>query len=194
MSDTAGDQDAALVRRMAAGRESALAALYDRWHDRVHSTAIRLLEDSDEAAEVVEETFWRAWTHARSYDERRARVGTWLTMIGRSCALDRLRARRRRQARMAGLRSEAGDPRPRAGSTSPADHAETAERGELVRSALRELPAEQLHVLELAFFEGLSHSEIAARMSLPLGTVKSRVRSAMERLRRRLVVLTPEAS
>src|SRR4051812_11898211 len=90
------DQDASLLHRMADGDESALASLYDRWSDRVHTIAFWMLQDADDAEDVVEETFWQAWRTAGQFDVRRASPMTWLTMIARSRALDRLRAQRRR--------------------------------------------------------------------------------------------------
>src|SRR5215210_5063171 len=93
---TAHDPDAALLRRMADGDESALAALYDRWVDRVHTVAFWILKDRDEAEDVVEETFWQVWRTAARYDFARSAGSTWLMLIARSRALDRLRAQRRR--------------------------------------------------------------------------------------------------
>src|SRR5919107_445544 len=90
------DQDSALLHRMADGDETALAALYDRWSTRVHTIAFWMLKDADDAEDVVEETFWQAWRNAGRFDRSRASPSTWLTMIARSRALDRLRAERRR--------------------------------------------------------------------------------------------------
>src|SRR3954466_7360209 len=95
------DRDAALLHRMADGDESALASLYDRWSDRVHTIAFWMLKDADDAEDVVEETFWQAWRTAGHFAVRRASPATWLTMIARSRALDRLRAKRRRIERTA---------------------------------------------------------------------------------------------
>src|SRR6476661_7993596 len=94
--DEVTDPDALLFRRMADGDEAALGVLYDRWADRVHTVAFWILKDTDEAEDVVEETFWQVWRSAARYDARRSSGATWLILIARSRALDRLRAQRRR--------------------------------------------------------------------------------------------------
>ena len=178
---------------MANGDESALGELYDQWVTLVHSLAAHLLRDPEEAEEVVEETFWQAWRQAARYDETRGAVSTWLTTIARSRALDRLRARRRvREEPWSQLAPDGDSDRlePAAdASTDPLASAEAAERSTLVRSALGGLPAEQREVLEMSYFGGLSQSEIAERTGLPLGTVKTRARLALEKLRDRLSML-----
>ncbi|HEV2086565.1 MAG TPA: sigma-70 family RNA polymerase sigma factor [Gemmatimonadales bacterium] len=192
-ADVALDPDAALLRRMADGDESALAALYDRWVDRVHTVAYWILKDADEAEDVVEETFWQAWRTAARYDGARSAASTWLVMIARSRALDRLRAHRRTAIWTAApstagaLLDEAMDRE--SGTTA------LPERGEhsaALVEAIGALPSEQRQALELAFFGGLSHSEIAAQTAQPLGTVKTRIRLAMEKLRQRLGFLRDE--
>jgi RNA polymerase sigma-70 factor, ECF subfamily len=186
------DQDAALLHRMADGDESALASLYDRWSDRVHTIAFWMLKDADDAEDVVEEAFWQAWRTAGEFDGRRASASTWLMMIARSRSLDRLRAQRRRTDRTSRAVSstvlEALDGRGEraAFQPEPAD-----DHGHLVQ-ALGALPPEQRDVLGLAFFEGLSHSEIAARLQQPLGTVKTRIRLAMDKLRQKLYFLSDD--
>ncbi len=173
---------------MADGDEAALALLYDQWSQRVHNLAFWILKDGDEAEDVVEETFWQAWRTASRYDERRGGASTWLLMIARSRALDRLRARRRlvdwtaSPATTSAFLDLAGAAKPEA----PDDRSETAERQLTVAAALGALPLEQRQALELAFFGGLSHSEIAAHMAEPLGTVKTRIRLAMQKLRQLL--------
>jgi RNA polymerase sigma-70 factor, ECF subfamily len=178
---------------MADGDESALAALYDRWVDRVHTVAFWILKDSDEAEDVVEETFWQAWRNAARYDRTRSAASTWLVMIARSRALDRLRAERRRAdwtaspAAMGVLLDEAEEREPDT-VTRPG----RSEHSAALSEAIGALPLEQRQALELAFFGGLSHSEIADRTAQPLGTVKTRIRLAMEKLRQRLGFLRDE--
>ena len=185
--------DLALIGRMAAGSESALSALYDRWHGVVSALADRILADADEADDVVEETFWQAWRNAGRFDASRGSVQTWLLTIARTRSLDRLRARRRRREQSAD--ADGPDSSPSIASLAPdpaADASTGAEQGEqrkFVRAALAELPAEQRTTLELAYFGGLSQSEIAARMHEPLGTVKTRTRMALQKLRDALAVL-----
>ena len=167
---------------MRAGDEGALAALYERWCDRVHSLAVHLLRDARDAEDIVEETFWQAWRGATRYDTARGSVGTWLLTICRSRALDRLRSRRRRPED-----TTLDDvPETIAPGADAAEEMVAAETGRIVRSAMAELPAEQRQVIELAYFRGLSQSEIAEKTGQPLGTIKTRVRLAMSKLRERL--------
>ncbi len=190
----AGDAD--LVRRMAAGDEIALGVLYDRWVKLVHSLALHLLRDPREAEEVVEETFWQAWRQAERYDGARGAVSTWLTTIARSRALDRLRASRRaREEPWSALSAHDVEQLlpDESGSGDPQSAAEEGERRSRVRHALADLPPEQREVLELAYFGGLSQTEIAERTKQPLGTVKTRVRLALEKLRGRLTALREES-
>jgi RNA polymerase sigma-70 factor (ECF subfamily) len=199
---TAGEQaggprapelDGALVGRMQAGDESALGEFYDRWFPVVNCLITRMVRSALDVEDVVEETFWQAWRQANRYEPARGTVQTWLLTIARSRALDRLRANRR-------LREdsiEEGDASA-SGSfmESPSDPSldvEHAERKKLVLAALAELPREQREALELGYFSGLSQTEIAERTGQPLGTIKTRMRLAMQKLRERLSVLREEA-
>ncbi len=183
-----------LLSRMADGDESALAALYDGWAERVHTLAFWILKDPDEAEDVVEETFWQAWSTARRYDSKRGAGSTWLMMIARSRALDRLRARRR----WADWTATPGNPGVLLENTAavsaeiPDAHSERAERRAALAGAMDSLPAEQRQAVEMAFFGGLSHSEIAEQTAEALGTVKTRIRLAMQKLRQRLAFLREE--
>ncbi len=182
MDRSSGAADPALLARFVAGDERAFAAIFDQWSAPVYRLARSIVQDDHAAEEVVEETFWQAWTTRASFDAERAGIAGWLLMIARSRALDRRRA--------AGRRREAGpEPLERMAGQPARDAAEADETARLVRSALGELPAEQREVIELAYFEGLSQSEIASRTAQPLGTVKSRSRMAMDKLRDRLGML-----
>lgn len=173
--------DVALMRRMVEADETALGALYDRWVRSLYSLVLHLLKDPDEAEDVVEETFWQAWRKAGSYEPSRGAVSTWLLTIGRRKALDRLRARKRSREDLIGEdRSLADLP---SSDPDPSIDTEGAELRENVRRALNDLPAEQREVLELGYFNGLSQSEIADVTGQPLGTVKTRMRLAMQKLR-----------
>jgi RNA polymerase sigma-70 factor, ECF subfamily len=180
------DQDCLLLYRMADGDESALAELYDRWSPRVHTVAFWILKDADEAEDVVEETYWQAWRTAGEFDRRRSSAPTWIVMIARSRALDRLRARRRRvehttQAVASTLLEESS------GHSEVVTHQpEIEETHRRLGGALAALPEEQRQALELAFFQGLTHGEIAAQTATPLGTIKTRIRLAMQKLREQL--------
>lgn len=178
--------DAAVIGRIAQGDEIALASLYDRWLQPVYSLVVHLLKDADEAEDVVEETFWQIWQRASSYDVSRGTPRTWILTITRSRALDRLRARQR-QREDAGVDIAVV----RDAAPGPAADAESSDRRERVVSALEELPQEQRRALELAYFRGLSQSEIAEFLDEPLGTVKTRMRLGMRKLRDTLTLLRP---
>lgn len=176
--------DAGLLRRMAAGDESALGVLYDRWSPLLHSLALRIVRDADDAEEVVEETFWQAWRQAGRYESSRGAVSTWLTMMLRSRALDRVRAKRRaREERWDGITEPSDAETDAPSGAEPLQSASDGERSAAVRHAVTELPEEQRQVVEMAYFGGLSQSEIAEATGQPLGTVKTRARLALQKLR-----------
>ena len=178
--------DVALIRRMVEADETALGALYDRWVRSLYSLVLHLLRDPDEAEDVVEETFWQAWKKADSYEPSKGAVSTWLLTIGRRKALDRLRARRRsREDPIENDREFADLP---STSQDPSMDAEGSELRENVKAALRGLPREQREVLELGYFSGLSQTEIAEATGQPLGTVKTRMRLALQKLREPLSI------
>lgn len=181
--------DTRLVERMAQGDESALGALYDRWTDAVNALVVRIVRDEAEAEEVVEAVFWQAWQQSGRYAGDRGTPGAWLLSMARSRALDRLRSLRRRRDDVAADDSIFAS---QAAVGDPLSDLNTSERAERVSVALQSLPAEQRLVLELAYFEGLSQTEIAERLDQPLGTVKTRARLALRKLRDRLDALREE--
>ena len=184
-------EDEALVRRMAAGEDQALGVLYDRWHSVVHGVVSRMLRQADDVEDVVEETFWQAWRQASRFDRTRGAVQTWLLTIARSRALDRVRALRRRREEP--LEGDDGQVVVQlATEGNPELDVEASERRRLVVAALSGLPVEQREALELGYFGGLSQSEIAERTGQPLGTVKTRMRLALQKLRSQLQVLRSE--
>ena len=172
-------EDAALVRRIAARDQTALGELYDRYGGLLLALAGRVLGAAGDAEEVVQETFVQVWNQARSYDSARSSVSTWLVLLGRSRAIDRLRNRRAGERAGQTMRAQAAT---HASPAGPGDVL-TRERRERVRTELAALPAEQREVLDLAFYEGLTQTEIAARTGIPLGTVKTRTLLAMKKLR-----------
>lgn len=179
--------DVYLVGRAAAGDRDAFAELYDRHAPLVLGLLTRML-GREEAEEVLQEAFLQAWRQAARYRAELAAPRGWLVTIARSRALDRLRSRRTRETR----EETVGRERPLAvdaAATSAA--AEERESRERVRAALAGIPVEQRRCIELAFYEGLTHSEIAARLDAPLGTVKSRILLGMNRLRQSLGALAP---
>jgi RNA polymerase sigma-70 factor (ECF subfamily) len=178
-AEAAADLDA--VTRLARGDSEALATLYDRRGRAVYSLACRVLGDALEAEEVVQDVFAKAWRQAARYDPSRGTVVAWLLVMTRSRAIDRLRSRR-------GLPPLAGDSEQTLGVLSdpgagPERAALSSEQRVRVRQALDRLPLVQRLAIELAFFEGLTHVEIADRLELPLGTIKTRIRLGLMKLK-----------
>ena len=177
---------------MAEGDEQALGVLYDRWNAIVHGVVARMLRQPDDVEDVVEEAFWQAWRQASRFDPTRGAVQTWLLTIARSRALDRVRSlRRRREEPLEGDDGHVATQQTAEGD--PGLDAEASERRSIVVAALADLPQEQREALELGYFGGLSQSEIAERTGQPLGTVKTRMRLAMQKLRGQLQLLREEA-
>ena len=172
--------DTELLHAIARRDEQALAALYDRYRLILFGLVVRILNDRQEAEDVLQEAFLQVWRRAGDFDEARGRVFTWLVTIARSRALDRLRAIGSR-ARLADEVLAHSSEREWAGDA--AEDAVKSEQGTIVRQALRELPEEQRRALFLAYFEGLTQAEISARLGEPLGTVKTRMRSGLIKLR-----------
>jgi RNA polymerase sigma-70 factor (ECF subfamily) len=172
------DEDAALLARVARGEQRALKVLYDRWGSRALAVAHRVLASTSEAEEVVQEAFVEVWKRAAQYDVERGVVRAWIMTIVRSRAIDRLRARGAVDRTVQGLEREAPPPP----APSPLEDAEARAERERVAAALAALPEAQRQVIELAYYEGITQREIAERTGEPLGTVKTRVRLALEKL------------
>jgi RNA polymerase sigma-70 factor (ECF subfamily) len=170
--------DISLLQAIARKDEPALAALYDRYRLILFGLLMRILNSREEAEDVLQEVFLQVWRRAADFDERRGRPFTWLVTLTRSRAIDRLRQLNSR-ARLVSSETEVVA----FSLLDPAQDAFRSEQRELVAGALAELSEEQRHTLTLAYFEGLTQSEIAARLSSPLGTVKTRMRSGMIKLR-----------
>ena len=183
----AADGDLDLLRAVAAGSTEALSALYDRHAGVVFALARRIVSRPEDAEEVVQDVFAQVWRQASRYQDARASVAGWMVMLARTRAIDRLRARRARPdddraaAPVAGTVLMSADPDPEALTLS-------AQNVERVRTACAALPEQLKSLLELAYYQGLSHSEIAAATGVPLGTVKTRLRSAMDLLRQQMDV------
>ena len=176
--------DQSALGRITRGDHGALAELYDRHARLVFSLALRILQNRADAEDVVQEVFTQVWSQAARYDTARGAVAAWMLMMARSRALDRLRARSLRPETVSEPRvvEEVADANARQDLQLL-----SAEQVESLQGALNALPVAQRVALELAYYEGLTHAEIADRLSEPLGTVKTRIRQAVIKLRESLV-------
>lgn len=177
---------AALIRRVAAGEETALAELYDRTSSLVHAVARRVLMDQSAAEEITIDVYTQVWRQAANYDESRGSVVSWLSTLARSRAIDRLRSTATHRQRSEALNEviELVDP-----NHSPEELSSLSERRRIVQRAMSEITEEQREAIEVAFFQGLTHSEVANKLGQPLGTIKTRIRTGMLRLRELLAPL-----
>ncbi len=170
------------LRRLAAGDGDAAARLYDRHARAVYSLALRIVNDEGDAEDVVQEVFAQAWRQAARYDASRGVVAAWLLMMTRSRAIDKLRSARARPDSRAVDDPRVIDEMPAVLRDAPSRIID-AENARLAQRALAELPLLQRLVIELAYYEGLTQREIADRLEQPLGTVKSRLRLGLLKLR-----------
>jgi RNA polymerase sigma-70 factor, ECF subfamily len=168
-------EESSLLERIRGGDQGAMASLFDRYGGAVYSVAFRILRDPGHAEDVMQEVFLQVWRHPELFVSGRGSLGAWLVVVARNRAIDLLRRRK------------PSDSVEDVVLASPQNLASEAERDALVekvRKVLRDLPPEQQKSMELAFFEGLSHSEIAEKTGDPLGTVKTRIRLALITLRK----------
>ncbi|HEV8042978.1 MAG TPA: sigma-70 family RNA polymerase sigma factor [Bryobacteraceae bacterium] len=168
------------VRRCALRDESALASLYDESSQLAYTIALRILQDEADAAEVVLDVYKQVWDSAARFDEQRGSAAAWIVILARSRAMDR---RRSRSARMRTAVQVEELPDVISSEASPESLAMASQSNRAVQRALQAVPSEQREALELAFFQGLTHAEIAESLGAPLGTVKTRIRLAVVRLR-----------
>ena len=170
--------DSVLMSRIRARDQDALAALHDRYAQVVYSVALRVLGDTAHAEDILQEIFLQLWHEPQKFDSTRGSLGAWLAVIARHRAIDHLRRRR--------PESDIDE----VTVSIDSELEQTADRNKAIakiRSAVQQLPAEQRQALELAFFQGLTHAEIAANTGEPLGTIKTRIRAALLALRKVLV-------
>jgi len=176
--DSGQTADVELLKAVARGDEQALAQLYDSYRVILFGLLVRILNSREEAEDVLQEVFLQVWRRARDFDETRGKPFTWLVTLARSRAIDRLRS--------LGARDRVAQASVREAAEEVSDAARDTFRSEqraLVTSALSQLPEEQKRPLVLAYFDGLTQSEIAAKLGAPLGTVKTRMRAGMIKLR-----------
>jgi RNA polymerase sigma-70 factor, ECF subfamily len=172
---------AALVQSIAAGDQFALHALYERAHRPVFTLIMRITANRESAEELTVDVFHQVWRRASGYDPENGTVLGWIMNLARSRALDRLRFESRKK------RSNGGDLQPLAEvAADPCDVLELREQCQSLRAALTTLTADERQAIEITFFAGLTHAEAAARLNLPLGTIKTRIRSGLHKLRHAL--------
>ena len=181
--------DAELVARVAAGDQEAIGHIYDRFGQAVYSLCLRIVHEGATAEELTQEVFVRLWRSAASFDAAKGRLSTWLLRIAHNLSLNEVRRRQSRPvtAPDTDWETEAAALADTSVDADPAGSIWLRERATAVRTALAQLPEPQRKAIELAYFGGLSQPEVAAALGDPLGTVKSRIRAGMQRLRELLV-------
>lgn len=182
------EADASLARRLKRRDPGALADLYDRYGRLVYSLIVRIVRDTGVAEDLVQETFLRVWTRSGGFDDERGALGAWLVAVARNRALDHVRSLGARMARSTLDIQETEDPSAFRELETGILNADLVRR---VRSALEKLNSNQRVVIELAYFEGLSQTEMAERLGQPLGTIKTWVRTALKLLREEVGVAEP---
>ena len=175
-------EDRELVRRMASKESAALDAFYQRYNRIAFSLILRIVGSREDAEDVLTDVFWQVWQQSTRYDSSRGKPIAWLLTIARTRAIDSIRSTNRQQSRTDEL-----DANTQPASTAPEpDSFVLADTRNAVKEALHELPEQQRIPLEMAYFQGMSHTEIATALGQPLGTVKDRIRNGMMHLRKRL--------
>jgi RNA polymerase sigma-70 factor (ECF subfamily) len=183
-----GEADPDLAARIKRRDPQAMADLYDRYGRLAFSLILRIVRDREMAEDLVQETFLRVWTRAQAFDGERGALGAWLLAVARNRAIDYLRSSDGRMARSSHEIVEVENP---ALFSNLEKEVVTADQARRIREALAKLDANQRTVIELAYFEGLSQTEMAGKLSQPLGTIKTWVRAALKKLRDELGVVTP---
>jgi len=179
--------DVDLVRQAARGVSGAIRKLYGRFSTMAYSMALRFGGNEADAEEVLVDSFFQVWKQAARYDTSRGTVAGWILNIVRSRAIDSMRSRLRAVRSLQKMKDGEEEAPMASPPPNPEKQAMVRERQSVVREALQTLPEDQRVVIELGYFSGLSQSEIAAELGQPLGTVKTRMRLAMQKLRRVLV-------
>ena len=172
--------EASLLRRVSGGDAEAFVELYTRWSPMLYGLLCKILDDPREAEDALQEGFLHIWHKAGTYDAGRSSPTTWAYMIFRNKGIDRLRSRERRGKGMERIAGE--EPALAPPAADPGEDAENQERREAVKEALESIPADQREAVSLAYFSGLTQTEIAEKLGAPLGTIKARIRRGLLRL------------
>jgi RNA polymerase sigma-70 factor (ECF subfamily) len=178
--------DLELLARIQAGDASALDVLYGRYAPPVYSLVWKVLQNAEEAEDVALDVFWQIWRQADRYDPSRGAPPAWIFTVARSRAIDRLRARHRREDRTVSFDDPEMNLDPLDEEAAPDQVASFRQTRDAVREAMKSLSPAQREAVELAFFKGLTHVEIARKLRKPLGTIKTRIRQGLIRLRKKL--------
>ena len=175
-------EDIQLINQIAQQNQTALSQLYDLYARLVYAVVFKILGSVEEAEEVVLDVFAQVWRSAQRYDRKKGRVDSWLLMMARSRALDRLRSRQR-QMKVVDASTQVVQTQSGTSVAIPEENLLIQERRECVMDALNQIPTAQRQVIELAYYQGLTQKEIAARIGVSLGTVKTRIRLGLNKLR-----------
>ena len=183
-NETAPDLDGELLRRIGAGDRDAFAEFYDRYSTLMFSVACKILNNSNEAEDVLQETLVQIWEKAERFDPKLGKASSWAATLVRNKAIDRIRASQRRSRLAEDAGAELAITNEVADTANEAVHGH--DKARLIQSAIGELPAEQRHAIELAYFSGLTQDEISKKLNEPLGTIKARIRRGLLKLRDQL--------
>ena len=179
---TQNPSDEELISAICQGADWALETLYQRYHRYAYTLAYRILHDSTAAEDIVQEVFLSVWRKAASYQKHHGSVFSWLQAIVHHRAIDRVRSAAHRDHQWTPLQVE-GEQDPAGDQCEVWEQAWHHEQGELIRQVLEQLPSEQRQVIELAYFGGYTHAEIAEKVNIPLGTVKGRMRLGLQKMK-----------
>ena len=179
-------EDREWIQRMAAKDAAALDAFYTRYNRIAFSLILRIVGNREDAEDVLTDVFWQVWQQSPRYDSSRGKPIAWVLTIARTRAIDYIRSRNRQQSKTDELDANTNPPAAPAPSPSEPDAFVLADTRQAVQEALQTLPEAQRIALEMAYFQGMSHTEIATALGQPLGTVKDRIRNGMLHLRKRL--------
>ncbi len=175
--DADHSRDLEWIKRIVQREHDAFGEFYDHYASRVLGLLFKILNNRSDAEEVLQETFWQVWGKADKFNEHRSSPRIWLFLMARSRAIDHIRRRPKTGEGTAELRE------PLCAGESEISDLETQESSAKIQNALAELPEDQAESIQLAFYHGLTHTEITQRLNVPLGTVKTRIRSGMQKLR-----------